>query len=305
MPPGYGEGPANSGQDSIFGLQVFSGFDAFKGISDSNEESNFLTNPSKSNFGGLVGLNAALTLPFMSEFGIGWQVGGSFGNYDWDGTEQGSSSEQQTFITTGFYRKGCQDDPLSFGIVYDWMISQNWGVDGTSPTISQWRGQVEYAFCACDSLGVYGTLRDKTYTDTPTTGDVNRAINQIDLFWCHKFESGSQFRFWFGMPERDRLDPTYGGTLGEWIIGLEAQVPLSESVALYGSMQYMRPSASPASTSFVGAAAQEQAYDLSFGLVWYVGGSAKASSCCSDVASPYMPVANNRNFLVDQSAPGT
>jgi len=279
------------------GIVGIFGFDSFKGVSDSNRQSNF---------GAVTGLNAATPVPGLSDYGIGWQLGMTYGVYDIDGRvsavtgQSVAQSQQQTFVTTGFYRKGNGGQRLSFGLVYDWMLNSNWGVLGTSPTLGQWRGQVEYAVAPCNGIGLYGSVRDlgseqsvgvRPYITTVDT----RAISQVNLFWHHKFCSGADSWLWVGLPERERLDRVEGGSLGDWIIGANVQVPITERLALYGNAQYMHPSAAAGYT-----ASSESTWNVGAGIMWYFGGHAESHSLNGKCWLPYMPVANNSTFLVDQ-----
>jgi hypothetical protein len=279
------------------GIVGIFGFDSFKGVSDSLFQSNF---------GVVTGLNAATPVPGLSDYGIGWQLGMTYGVYDIDGgwryRDSAAQSQQQTFVTTGFYRKGNGDQRLSFGLVYDWMLNDNWGVLGTSPTLGQWRGQVEYAVGDCNAIGLYGSMRDlgsqqrvyntqRYYLDTET-----RAISQVNLFWHHKFCSGADSWLWVGVPERERLDRVDGGSLGDWIIGANIQVPITERLALYGNAQYMHPSAAASRSASI-----DSTWNVGAGIMWYFGGHAESHSLNGKCWLPYMPVANNSTFLVDQN----
>ena len=44
-----------------------------------------------------------------------------------------------------------------------------------------------------------------------------------------------------------------------------------------------------------------QGYDVSMGVAWYFGHRAVSHAINGDCGLPYMPVANNSNFLVDQN----
>ena len=132
-----------------YGIVGFAGFDSFKGISD-------LVLPS--NFGVVTGLNAGVPIPGLRDYGFGWQIGLSYGVYDLDGrvaAADESHSQQQTFVTTGFFRKAQCDQRLSFGVVYDWMYNTEWGIAGNDPTMGQWRGQIEYAASGCNGIGLW------------------------------------------------------------------------------------------------------------------------------------------------------
>lgn len=276
------------------GIIGFAGFDSFKGISD-------LTGPS--NFGAVAGLNSALPVPGLNDYGVDWQLGMSYGVYDVDGrytSQNAAQAQQQIFVTTGFFRKAGCDQRLSFGLVYDWMVNNNWGILGSAPTLGQWRGQVEYAVSGCNAFGLNGSVRDLGSQQTITLGQTRyladtRAISQVNLFWHHKFCSGADSWLWVGLPERNRLDGD--GSLGDWIIGANVQAPLGERLALYGNAQYMRPSARAGAD-----ASLEAGWNVGMGVVWYFGGNAVSHSINGKCNLPYMPVANNSTFLVDQNA---
>jgi len=283
------------------GIVGIFGFDSFKGVSDSYYNSNF---------GAVTGLNAATPVPGLSDYGIGWQLGMTYGVYDIDGGIRypgtSAQSQQQTFVTTGFYRKGNADQRLSFGLVYDWMLNSNWGLYGTHPTLGQWRGQVEYAVGDCNAIGLYGSVRDlgarQSLGVRPYIYNVEtRAISQVNLFWHHKFCSGADSWLWVGLPERERLDREErngvgGGSLGDWIIGANIQVPITERLALYGNAQYMHPSAAAGEVASI-----DSTWNVGAGIMWYFGGHAESHSLNGKCWLPYMPVANNSTFLVDQN----
>ena len=57
----------------------------------------------------------------------------------------------------------------------------------------------------------------------------------------------------------------------------------------------MHPSAT------AGLAAQtEEGWNIGAGVVWYFGGNARSRAINGHCGLPYMPVANNSTFLVDQ-----
>jgi hypothetical protein len=277
------------------GIVAFAGLDSFKGISDG-------TYPS--NFGAVTGLNGAIPVPGLSDYGINWQLGMSYGIYDIDGSASPASAsancQQQVFVTTGFFHKADCDHRLSFGLVYDWMINSEWGSLGIDPTLGQWRGQVEYALSGCNSVGLWATHRDLgSHINVGTVAPAfvsTRAIDQACLFWHHKFCCGADSFLWAGIPDRTRIERTEGGSLGDWMIGANVQVPLTDTLALYANGSYFRPSASAG-----GKAAVDQGYDVSMGVVWYFGGNAMSHSLNGKCGLPYMNVANNSTFLVDQA----
>jgi hypothetical protein len=277
------------------------GLDSFKGTSDGSWEDNF---------GAVMGINSAMPVPGLSEYGIGWQLGMSYGVYDLDGWGEGGdvsspTCQQQTFVTTGFFHKANCNQHLSFGVVYDWMINTEWGEYGTHPTLGQWRGQVEYAVSCNNAFGFWGCVRDREAVQTfqyagqtlPTIGTItNRGVSQVNLFWHHKFCQGADSYLYVGVPQQDRLDGD--GSLGCLTLGASAQVPLTDRLALYVNGSYLRPSSAAG-----GSAAVDQGYDVSIGVKWYFGGHAATHAINGGCWQPYMPVGNNSNFLVDQTHP--
>jgi hypothetical protein len=276
------------------GIVGFVGFDSFKGISDLD---------GSSNYGAVTGINGAAPLPILTDYGLDWQAGISYGVYDFDGRVtllDAGRSQQQMFVTTGLFHKAKCDRRLSYGLVYDWMYNENWGLFGNSPTLGQWRGQVEYALSGCNAVGVYGSVRDLGARESLVLGQTrgvieNRAISQVNLFWHHKFCTGADSWLWVGLPERSRLDGD--GSLGDCIVGANVQAPLGERLALYANGQYMHPSAAASAGASV-----EAGWDVGMGIVWYFGGNAISHAINGGCNTPYLPVANNSTFLVDQDA---
>ncbi len=275
-----------------YGIVGFAGLDSFKGISDGSFESNF---------GVVTGLNAATA---FGDRGFGWQLGMSYGIYDVDGfgstTLSRERSQEQTFVTTGFYRKAQEGRRLSYGIVYDWMVNNSWGVYGVNPTLGQWRGQIEYALSGCNSVGVWAAQRDRGSINESDLGALagtsveTRAISQVNFFYHHKWNSGADGWIYTGLPDHGRLNGD--ASLLDWTIGAAVQVPLSDRLALYANGSYGHPSAAAGST-----AAMESNYNIGMGIAWYFGGHARSNSLNGKAGLPYMPVANNSTFLVDQN----
>jgi hypothetical protein len=276
------------------GIVGFAGLDSFKGIADGQFQSNF---------GAVTGVNIGLLMPGLDEYGFGWQTGLSYGLYDFDGRTSAladrARSQQQLFVTTGFFRKAKCDQRVSFGLVYDWMYNNQWGEYGVNPTLGQWRGQVEYALSGCNAVGFWGCARDLGAVNRLRDSQVlvtNRAITQANLFWHHKFCSGADSYVWTGIPDHGRINGD--GSLIDWTVGASVQVPLTQRMALYANGAYYHPSAAASA-----GAAIESGYDVGMGVVWYFGGNARSCAINGKCATPYMPVANNSNFLVEQDVP--
>jgi hypothetical protein len=284
-----------------YGIVGSFGVDSFKGVSDGDYQSNF---------GAVTGLNAALPVPALRNYGIGWQLGLSYGVYDFDGRDSSyahqDQCQEQIFVTTGFFHKAEGDHRLSFGLVYDWMINNNWGEYATAPTLGQWRGQIEYALSGCNAFGVWGCLRDlrshqRTYDAYGFPIFVEtRGVDQVNFFWHHKFDAGvfdagTDSWLWVGFPDKGSLSGD--GSLGNWMIGARVEVPLSERLALYANGSYFHPTAAAGAEASISSG-----FDVSMGITWYFGRNACSHSINGACGTPYMPVANNSTFLVDQFA---
>lgn len=285
---------------------VYSGVDSFRGI----------TNGSYSNNNGVVnGFNLGGQL--APNRGIGWQAGLTYGVYNFSGrTSPGSQlneATQQTFLTIGLFRRADANRRFSWGIVHDWMFSDNFGAFGNSPTLGQFRGQAAWALSAWNQVGLWATLEDRMATRS--TGALGvpvayQAIDQGNLFWDHQFGSfGATSRLYAGVPLNGRLQQSpagfpvggAGNTLGAFILGSNLNFPLSDRVATYVNVMYMKPSAHAGVQGGAYAAAQEF-WNVAAGLAYSPGGNLRSKTIAGRSWMPYLPVANNSSFLVDASA---
>jgi hypothetical protein len=296
---GFGNFCAACQECPCHGLVLFSGFDWWRGIGDRSSNA---TAPSN-NEGASFGFNYGTRLGQLSDWtGLGFQFGGSYGVYDWNGRPfnlgvlSTTAAQQQVFITTGFFKKANEESPWSYGVVHDWMFNQAWGAFAVNPSLGQWRGQVACAVDACNEFGVWATLRGKGDTNLDNFGSpvFTRPIDQGNLFWHHKWDTWADSWFWVGIPQENRLDQIAGGSLGNFLIGGSVIAPMNDYVSLYANMQYMHPSAAAGS---IGSG--EASWYVAFGLQYYIGGTARTPTVAGNCWLPYLPVANNGNFLVD------
>lgn len=281
-------------EESGLGLYTFAGFDSWHGIADGSFSNNN---------GASFGVNAAGAV--NEETGLAWQVGASFGIYDWFGREsipfEASQSQQQTFVTAGLFRRANETTPWSSGIVVDQMLGNNFGVFSTEPYLAQVRYQIAYAMSPCNEVGVWATnqLNQSSQTLGPAPfAFTTRAVNQANLFWHHKFELGADSWFYVGVPTNDHIGPPGlgpPGRLGDWIVGGMFNAPLNDGLALYGNFAYMKPSA----PTVLGV--EEESFNVSVGLAWYPYCNARSRTVAGRTWMPYLPVANNGTFLVDQN----
>ncbi|MCA9102185.1 MAG: hypothetical protein KDA63_13570 [Planctomycetales bacterium] len=252
------------------------------------------------NWGLHTGFNFGTRLgEFGERTGIGAQIGGTIGAFDWSGTDYRLQNkdkvETQGMITFGLFRKASATSRLGGAIVQDWMINDTFGVFGEDPTMYQWRAQIGYAASDFDEIGVWGAWRGQGATrNLPYFGSTTwRPINQINAFCHHKWGTGGADTWiWLGIPERDRL--AGGGSLGDYLVGARADCPLNDCWTVYSLVTYMHPSASPGP-----AAAKEEAWSWSIGITLYPAHNARARTVAGRRWTPYLPVATNGYFLVD------
>ncbi len=273
---------------SVIGI---GGFDAFKGISERDWPSNF---------GAVLGFNSAVML--AQDYNFGWQFGMTYGVYDFDGRDSGndvSHSQQQTFVTTGFYHKADDCRRLSYGIVYDWMYNQEWGLYGTSPTLGQWRGQIEYALNCQNGLGMWGCIGD-LYSNDLFQRQVpvlrTRPISQASVFWHHKFCSAPIAGCGSARPNAAASTKTRASATGRSAPTCRFRCPIGlPCTAMPATCIPAPPPAIPLLKKAVGT------------LAWASCGTSAATPettpSTASATSPYLNVANNSTFLVDQGVP--
>lgn len=302
-----------------FGGYGLSGIDSWRGV----------TRGSLPNNNGVInGFNLGGVL--LDDFGIGWQAGLNYGIYNFSGNATGLNSQpttstQQEFVTIGLFRRADADRRLSWGIVHDWMISNNLGVYGSSPTLAQFRGQVAWALSAWNQIGLWGTLEDRYVTRaTGARSDLTllpygpvsyQAIDQLNAFWDHQFGPwGALTRFYAGIPLNQRLAQTpsplspnggYGGGIGSFIVGTNVTMPITNRLSGYFSGMYMKPSASPGFNPQAGQgpadALTQDFWNVQAGFMFSPGGNLRSRTIAGRTWMPYLPVANNGSFLTDAS----
>jgi len=243
---------------------------------------------------------------FMVNFGtslydtLGVQGGGSYGVYDWYGrsstvSNNPGSVQSQGFITTGlFYKTPCLSG-LQAGVVLDWMFNENFGVFGLDPNFGQLRFQAGYLLNGCQEFGILGTTNLRTAHETAFEIPISyRAVAQVSLFWRRFFRNCSEAMFWVGIPYNESLMFS-GKRSGQYIAGAALRAPLTSSLSLEAHGVYMGPPGNSSVPHFVNYSA-----NVCIGLS-YAFGTGSKERCDQWLARPYLPVANNSNFLVDAS----
>ncbi|MCC7084661.1 MAG: hypothetical protein IT427_06610 [Pirellulales bacterium] len=275
------------------GLYIFEGYDAWRGHPDGDWGNWGIS--SGANFGTRLGAFSDLT-------GIGFQIGGSAGAYNWAGTDyrfkNNDQAQPQGFVTYGFFRKANDRSPWIAAVVQDWMLNANYGVFAQNPTLSQWRVQLGYATSAWNEIGVWGAWRFQDDSrNVQGFGNIQwRSIDQLNGYWHYKWaENGVDTWLWVGVPERNRLSGN--GSLGDYTVGALANAPLNDRFSVYSMVAYMHQSgrAGP-------IASTEDAWNFTVGIAFYFDYAARSRTVAGRCWMPQLPVANNGVFLVDTNS---
>lgn len=298
------------------GLYAWSGVDAFRGVT---------TGRFGGNYGAVGGANAGGAL--YDPWDIGWQAGASYGGYNFSGnpspTSQTNEITQQIFITAGIFRRANINRRLSWGIVHDWMIVDNFGVYGSSFDLGQFRGQAAWALSSLNEVGLWAAIQDQHDTKAtgaplagipgaPGTPVTYQAIDQGNVFWHRKFgQYGADGWFYAGIPLNGRIatpanSPGFpvggaGGSIGTFIVGTNMLVPINNRLSMYGNVMYMKPSAHEGINAAGNVAAAQEFWNIGFGMAYYPGNAARSRTVAGRQWMPYLPVANNGTFMVDST----
>lgn len=236
---------------------------------------------------------ANFAMPFSEPIaGLGFQLGGSYGIYQWSGRGTGLSCEsenfeQQAFVTIGLFREAADCCGLNLGFVYDAMFNRNFGLFSASPILGQVRAQAAWAFCQGHELGFWGTVSTRTsHVMSDQIPLEFRAIDQINLMWRYRWGSCGEAMAWIGTPWGRSL-MFCSGTPGRLIFGFFLRAPLTDSLYLEGLGSYMSGRGCDRTER-----ARNYAANACIGLTYYFGG-------CGSKHPAYMAVGNNSNFLVD------
>lgn len=278
-------------------IRAFAGVENFRGLPDAGWEDN-----NGYNFG------AEGTLPLMERWGAGIQAGGSFGVYNLAG--KGSSHkhsknvEKQGFATIGIFKKCRCDTRWGIGLAYDLMLTDNFSIYAQSPWLSQWRAQCAFCIGLKNEIGVRGSLHGKHFSKAFDYAVCRykvsyRAISQATCYWKHLFNGGVESTIWAGVPFSKRLDQRRSAHAGKYIIGGEIGVSFWDYWTLVARAQYVQPSTKRGSSG-----SHEYGNNIAIAIVYDFGSPGCQMSPLS-TWEPFMPLANNSNFLVDSKAKTT
>lgn len=245
------------------------------------------------NSGAFASCNLAIGI-VPEKYGLGAQLGSSYGLYDWQGrgstgSNNSSAFQQQGFVTAGFFRTTPLDSGLNLGVVYDLMWNRKFGVFGVEPLLGQVRFQAGYLIQGGNEVGFWGTANTQTSNQEFSQIPLQfRAISQINLFWTHYFKNRAQTMLWAGVPYQKSLMFS-SGRAGNYVFGASFKAPLTSVLSVFGHGSYMGPH-----SGTVPQESSNYAANLCFGLMYSFGGELAGQR-------PYLALADNSNFLVDTS----
>ena len=119
------------------------------------------------NSGLYTAVNLGMDVPYFTSYNLGFQLGGSYGIYDWFGRVSDpigntKESQQQGFLTVGLFSLAPCCSQFNFGIAYDWMFNKNFSVFALNANFEQVRFKAGYLIGGCDEIGLWGTWHTRT-----------------------------------------------------------------------------------------------------------------------------------------------
>lgn len=293
--PARAVAPAPVSNNPLDNTYVWIGGDVYKSIGDRLTNINGGTGGLTNSFGVVGGFNTSVGI---GDFPVRLQAGASYGIYDFYGrlriVPDAFDTEKQSFFTVGLYKRGnmhTDRDPISWGIVYDVMQAQHWGINANNIDLSQVRATFGYALNESTEIGVWGSFGVKndraaiTVAGAPGVLSTIRATDQGNLYVKQNFAFGAELTAYVGM-----LD---NASVSQWQAGLKGQMPLNNYWSAFGNFNYVVPNAA----SGPNGSGLEQ-FNVSFGLTYYFGGNAANPSVTGNRNLPLLPVAGNSTFLV-------
>ncbi len=261
---------------SALSVELNGSYDYFRGIPDGS-------------WNGNSGLLGGINCGYNVLDSVNLQLGGSYGVYNWNGRgnivfRNPKAVEQIGFITAGASTSLCD---FNFGLVYDRIFTHHFGIYDLSPSIDQLRFQTGYNFCDSNEVGLWGTIdlsrSKKSALGVPTKF---KTIGQLNLFYSHYFVNCANITVWAGLPYRNSLRFPHGKA-GNFIAGFSFRAPLTERLSLvgYGSYMVARHSSGVRESRNYGA-------NICIGITYSLYG-------CDPCETPYLPIANHSNFLID------
>jgi len=272
------EGPAWN--DATPFESALDNFSLFAGLEASRQPQDLGVN---ANFGG--NLSANIGMPLLEDLGLGLQAGIGL-NLSKAGVRvlrvaEGTRSRVQWFGTIGVFERA---DSWYAGIAYDHQESSYY----SQIQAGQIRSEVGFDVSPDDVVGAWGAVAVAGTDVSILAADLRiRPMNQLSIFWNHRWESGAETRFWLGvagqhgtdiisLPDRNLTDPVA-------VFGLQVFVPLNNHFAMFGQGNFVTPS-------------DTGTLDAYLGLAYFFGGTQESRT---NRFAPVLPVANNPTMPLD------
>ena len=238
-----------------------------------------------SSFGFQQSVNFGMRLPIFRGR-IGWQIGVRTLQSNLDGAQFSTDRRNQTFFTTGLFRRACARG-WQWGLVVD-LVNDDWYEE---TTIRQVRGEIGWRLSACQDWGYWfnfggdedTTLQPDILTPRPpgTTLDHWEPLDLHAIYYRSQIGriSGSQFRCFLGFSgESDGL------------LGIDTNLPIGGRWGIRSNFTYLVPDQSAGEGGY-----ENEAWNLGIALTWNLRGPTRPGRF-----APLFNVADNGTFIVDR-----
>jgi hypothetical protein len=175
-----------------------------------------------------------------------------------------------------------QAEGLNFGVVWDILSDERY----VTHHYNQVRTELSIRDGGCHEIGVDATigLNDHTLPDDGFGNALTfQASDQYLLFYRYHGSCGGEGRFFAGVNNN-----------ADALVGADMNLPIGERFCVTSGFEYLIPSS--ASNGLEGA--NQEAWNISLGLVWHW--DCQAHHCFDNCYRPLFNVADNGSLIVDQ-----
>jgi len=262
------------------------------------------------NNGGVAGFDIASPVPYLAADGIGVQAGGSFGIYDWSGVSilQTGGHQRQNFFTLGAFRQPDFRGPwwqrFGAGFAYDYSANSEFGIYRDNVNLRQWRGKFAIELTDHQEIGALGSWHSGQATSVRAAQNSFpmdfRSASQISLYYKYTFDNNANLELSWAPGETSTISNlnTSAYHYGYHdVIGIGAQVPLNDYFALFVNGTYAFENSFP--NANLNLTPFSDAFVSLFGIKFFWGGDAATPAWQRRHWEPFLPNADNGNFLID------
>ena len=228
---------------------------------------------------------------------LGAQVGILGTNSNFSGTSFTPDERQQTFVTTGVFRRA--DGGLQYGVVLDY-LHEDWYFN---TDLTQIRGEMSWKFACCHELGFWMAAQSKSETQESRIiqNDGQSVANGVlTLTVLETWEATDLYAFFYrrqldSCGAEYKLSAGFSGS-GDGLLAGEIRLPFSPGLALQAGATYVIPEESQ---SFgPNSEVENEVWNVGISLVWYPGCNSRRSG--QSYYRPLFNVADNGTFIVGQ-----